>query len=69
MGRDFDEGGPARIGLKGIEDLGGGYKTFFVLESGFQPGTDRFRRSRYRSGCSPVGIWYTRRKTSLEIAA
>ena len=30
---------PSRWGLKGIEDLGGGYKTFFVLESGFQPGT------------------------------
>jgi predicted porin len=30
---------PSRWGLKGVEDLGGGYKTFFVLESGFQPGT------------------------------
>ncbi|HXZ08787.1 MAG TPA: porin [Paraburkholderia sp.] len=28
---------PSRWGLKGTEDLGGGYKTFFVLESGFQP--------------------------------
>ncbi|RZF30591.1 porin [Paraburkholderia sp. UYCP14C] len=30
---------PSRWGLKGTEDLGGGFKTFFVLESGFQPGT------------------------------
>lgn len=30
---------PSRWGLKGVEDLGGGYKTFFVLENGFQPGT------------------------------
>jgi predicted porin len=30
---------PSRWGLTGVEDLGGGYKTFFVLESGFQPGT------------------------------
>ncbi|WP_028221997.1 porin [Paraburkholderia oxyphila] len=30
---------PSRWGLKGTEDLGGGYKAFFVLESGFQPGT------------------------------
>ncbi|SOE86818.1 Outer membrane protein (porin) [Burkholderia sp. YR290] len=30
---------PSRWGIKGAEDLGGGYKTFFVLESGFQPGT------------------------------
>ncbi|MBN3857053.1 porin [Paraburkholderia sp. Ac-20340] len=26
---------PSRFGLRGQEDLGGGYKTFFVLESGF----------------------------------
>ncbi|MFD1560564.1 porin [Paraburkholderia silviterrae] len=30
---------PSRWGLKGTEDLGGGYKAFFVLENGFQPGT------------------------------
>lgn len=28
---------PSRWGLKGVEDLGGGFKTFFVLENGFQP--------------------------------
>jgi predicted porin len=28
---------PSRWGINGTEDLGGGYKTFFVLESGFQP--------------------------------
>jgi predicted porin len=27
---------PSRWGIRGAEDLGGGYKTFFVLESGFQ---------------------------------
>ncbi|CAH2904320.1 MAG: Outer membrane porin protein 32 precursor; putative 3-hydroxyphenylpropionic acid porine [uncultured Paraburkholderia sp.] len=26
---------PSRFGLKGIEDLGGGYNAFFVLENGF----------------------------------
>jgi predicted porin len=26
---------PSRFGIKGTEDLGGGYKAFFVLESGF----------------------------------
>ncbi|WP_408528268.1 porin [Paraburkholderia fungorum] len=30
---------PSRWGVKGTEDLGGGYQAFFVLESGFQPGT------------------------------
>ncbi|APR38380.1 porin [Paraburkholderia sp. SOS3] len=26
---------PSRFGLKGVEELGGGYKAFFVLENGF----------------------------------
>ena len=30
---------PSRWGIKGTEDLGGGYKAFFALDSGFQPGT------------------------------
>ncbi|MCG0578681.1 porin [Burkholderia cenocepacia] len=30
---------PSRFGFRGREDLGGGYHAFFVLESGFQPGT------------------------------
>ncbi|PRX92099.1 porin [Paraburkholderia sp. BL25I1N1] len=30
---------PSRWGMRGTEDLGGGYKTFFVLESGFQSST------------------------------
>ena len=33
---------PSRWGLRGTEDLGGGYKAFFVLENGFQPGTGQF---------------------------
>ncbi|WP_175957803.1 porin [Burkholderia sp. BCC0405] len=33
---------PSRWGVKGDEDLGGGYRAFFVLESGFQPGTGGF---------------------------
>lgn len=28
---------PSRFGLRGQEDLGGGYKAFFVLENGFAP--------------------------------
>ncbi|CAG9265603.1 putative Outer membrane porin protein 32 precursor; 3-hydroxyphenylpropionic acid porine [Burkholderia cepacia] len=32
---------PSRWGVKGTEDLGGGNRAFFVLESGFQPGTGR----------------------------
>ncbi|MBN3744350.1 porin [Burkholderia sp. Se-20373] len=30
---------PSRFGFRGTEDIGGGYRAFFVLESGFQPGT------------------------------
>jgi predicted porin len=30
---------PSRWGVRGTEDLGGGTRAFFVLESGFQPGT------------------------------
>jgi predicted porin len=30
---------PSRWGIKGVEDVGGGYKVLFVLENGFQPGT------------------------------
>jgi predicted porin len=30
---------PSRFGLKGAEDLGGGYKAFFVLENGFAANT------------------------------
>jgi predicted porin len=30
---------PSRFGLRGSEDLGGGYKAFFVLENGFAPNT------------------------------
>jgi predicted porin len=26
---------PSRFGIRGVEDLGGGFKTFFVLENGF----------------------------------
>lgn len=32
---------PSRWGVKGVEEIGGGYRVFFVLESGFQPGTGR----------------------------
>ncbi len=31
--------GPSRWGFKGVEDLGGGTKTVFVLEGGFNPNT------------------------------
>jgi len=30
---------PSRWGIRGAEDVGGGYKILFVLENGFQPGT------------------------------
>ncbi|WP_227791622.1 porin [Burkholderia sp. BE17] len=33
---------PSRWGVKGAEDLGSGYRVFFVLENGFQPGTGGF---------------------------
>ncbi|CAM3312362.1 Porin domain-containing protein [Burkholderia ubonensis] len=33
---------PSRWGMRGVEDLGGGYRAFFVLENGFQPGTGGF---------------------------
>nr|WP_232429213.1 porin [Burkholderia ubonensis] len=33
---------PSRWGVRGAEDVGGGYQVFFVLENGFQPGTGGF---------------------------
>ncbi|MGB8416915.1 porin [Paraburkholderia sp.] len=33
-----------RIGFKGSEDLGGGYKALFVLENGFDVGTGKFQQ-------------------------
>ena len=35
----------SRWGLRGTEDLGGGYKTTFALESGFDPGTGKQQNS------------------------
>jgi len=36
---------PSRWGLRGIEDLGAGYKSIFVLESGFAPDTGASNQS------------------------
>ena len=36
---------PSRWGLRGIEDLGSGYKSIFVLESGFAPDTGSANQS------------------------
>lgn len=51
-----------RWGLRGTEDLGGGYKAIFVLESGFDVGTgnfqqggDLFGRQAYVGISSPYG--------------
>jgi predicted porin len=51
-----------RWGLRGTEDLGGGYKAIFVLESGFDVGTgafqqggDLFGRQAYVGLSSPYG--------------
>lgn len=51
-----------RWGLRGTEDLGGGYKTIFVLESGmdigtgnFQQGGDLFGRQAYVGISAPYG--------------
>jgi len=33
-----------RFGLKGVEDLGGGYRALFVLENGFDVGTGKFQQ-------------------------
>ncbi|TDN61807.1 porin [Paraburkholderia sp. BL10I2N1] len=35
----------SRWGLRGTEDLGGGYRTMFALESGFDPGTGKQQNS------------------------
>jgi len=35
----------SRWGLRGTEDLGGGYRTTFALESGFDPGTGKQQNS------------------------
>jgi predicted porin len=34
----------SRWGLRGTEDLGGGYKAIFVIENGFDVGTGRFQQ-------------------------
>ncbi|SDV48870.1 porin [Chitinasiproducens palmae] len=35
----------SRFGLRGTEDLGGGYRTFFTLENGFDTGTGNFQQN------------------------
>lgn len=51
-----------RFGLKGVEDLGGGYKALFLLENGFDVGTGKFQqggtffgRQAYVGAGSPFG--------------
>lgn len=53
---------PSRIGFRGREDLGGGYSTVFVLESGFQTATGNlnngarlFGRAAYVGLDTPYG--------------
>jgi predicted porin len=47
----------SRWGLRGTEDLGGGYRTTFALESGFDPGTGKQQNSyRFFDRQAWVGI-------------
>jgi predicted porin len=63
----------SRWGLRGTEDLGGGYKTTFALESGFDPGTGKqqntyrfFDRQAWVGVSSPYGeVRFGRQSTPM----
>lgn len=64
---------PSRLGFKGIEDMGGGYKTLFVLESGFNADTGAqssattlFNRFAFVGLTTPVGTVTVGRQGSLQ---
>lgn len=51
-----NEWGTSMIGFKGVEDLGGGLKALFTLESGFQADTGRFNGTGLFNRRSFVGL-------------
>jgi predicted porin len=51
-----NEWGTSMIGFKGVEDLGGGLKALFTLESGFQADTGRFNGTGLFNRRSTVGL-------------
>lgn len=64
---------PSRLGFKGQEDLGGGYKALFVLENGFNADTGAqssattlFNRFSYVGLATPFGTFTLGRQGSLQ---
>jgi len=64
---------PSRLGFKGLEDIGGGYKALFVLESGFNADTGAqssattlFNRFAYVGLATPIGTVTVGRQGSLQ---
>jgi predicted porin len=64
---------PSRLGFKGIEDMGGGYKALFVLESGLNVDTGAqssaatlFNRFAYVGLATPYGTVTVGRQGSLQ---
>lgn len=67
---------PSRWGIRGVEDVGGGYKILFVLESGFQPGTGAlnyggrlFGRQAYVGVSSAYGMLALGRQMNMTMYA
>lgn len=64
---------PSRLGFKGVEDMGNGYKALFVLENGFNADTGAqssaatlFNRFAYVGLATPVGTVTIGRQGSLQ---
>lgn len=64
---------PSRLGFKGVEDLGGGYKALFMLENGFNVDTGAqssaatlFNRFAYVGLATPIGTITIGRQGSLQ---
>lgn len=50
------DGAGSRLGFRGVEDLGGGYKALFGMEHRFDPDTGTQNSSRFWNGYSTVGL-------------
>lgn len=64
---------PSRLGFKGVEDMGGGYKAMFVLENGLNVDTGAqssastlFNRFAYVGLATPAGTFTLGRQGSLQ---
>jgi predicted porin len=67
---------PSRFGIKGVEDLGGGLQTLYVLEAGFAPDTGTlgqgnrlFGRQSYVGIKNAYGTWMLGRQVNMTYIA